>query len=373
MSSAALKAGFLVVGIAAGGGVAWLLQPRPAAPLPRPLVSPSPVPSVSRGAASPVVSTAGHRILPPAATPDTPKQIRIEKWQKSFPGEALPYSLSGIGPKPGPPTQQIAGFTVIAQASDALGALGPPVSSYERKEKPHITTMLMATSTTPSGKNIFWELDQNGLSAEGSPATGESFASVGLQPRGTVGQEAEIIQTPHTNGKHPKFLILHGLLRQAEDYEEPLTFQTPETTDGAGSKLQSQRTPSGVTVMLPPQGLLASGGSSGDNSVLRLSFQMQPVGPVELPQSPLFQKYHKPVLVRVGAMTLTGGFYDYPFSQPNPQGWMSIYNQPNQPWQYGPNLSILNLVVQQRVYTREIPFALRVPVTHKPFSAFGRR
>lgn len=233
--------------------------------------------------------------------------------------------------------------------------------------------MLTASAVSLPIKNISWELNQNGLSAEGDPETGESSASAGLRPRGTVGQEAEIIQTPRTAGKHPKFLILRGLLRQAEDYEEPLTFQTPETTDGAGSKLQSQQTPSGVTVTLPPQGLLASGAKSGDSSVLRLSFQMQPAGPVELPQSPLFQKYQKPVLVRVGAMTPSGGSYDYPFSDPNPQGWMSIYRQPNQPWQYGPNPGMLNLVVQQRVYTREIPFALRVPVTHKPFSTFERR
>ena len=372
MSSAGLKAGLLVIGIAAGGGAAGLLQPRRAAPLPRPFVSPSSVPSVSRGAASPVASPAAKRILPPAAFPDTQQQTRIEKWEKSFPGEPLPYALSGIGPKPGPSTQQIAGFTVTAQASDALGALGSPVSSYERKEKPHITTMPTANSSSLAVKNISWELNQNGLSAEGITQTGESFASAGLRPRGT-GQEAQIIQTPRTDGKHPKFLILHGLLRQAEDCEEPLTFQTPETTDGAGSKLQSQQTPSGVTVTLPPQGLLASGGSSGDNTVLRLSFQMQPTGPVELPQSPLFQKYHKPVLVRVGAMTPSGGSYDYPFSQPNPQGWMSIYNQPNQPWQYGPNPGVLTLVVQQRVYTREIPFTLRVPVTHKAFVEPNRR
>lgn len=371
MSSAALKAGFLLVGIAAGGGVAWLLQPHPAPQPPRPFVSPSPMPSVSHGVVSPAALPATPRILPPAASPDIPKQTRIEKWQKSFPGEGLPYSLSGVGPKPGPPTQHVAGFTVTAQASDALGALGPPISSYERKEKPHITTLLTASMAAPSVKNIFWELDQNGLGAESEPVTGESFASAGLQSRGTASQEAEIIQTPRTGGKHPKFLILHGLLRQAEDYEEPLTFQTPETTDGAGSKLQSQQTPSGVTVTLPPQGLLASGGSSGDNSVLRLMFQMQPTGPVDLPQSPLFQKYHKPVLVRVGAMTPNGAVYDYSFS--NPQGWMSIYNQPNQPWQYGPNPGVLNLVVQQRVYTREIPFTLRVTVAYKPFSSFERR
>lgn len=371
MSSMGLKAGLLVVGIAVGGGVAWLLQPRHVA-VPRSSVSSSLTPLASQVTALPVLPPAAHRILPPAAIPDTQKQSRKDRWEKSFPGEPLPYLLSGIGPKPGPSTQQIAGFTVTAQASDALGALGSPVSAYERKEKPHITTMLTANSSSLPVKNISWELNQNGLSAEGITQTGESFASAGLRPRGT-GREAEIIQTPRTTGKPPEFLILRGFLRQSENYEEPLTFQTPETTDGVGSKLQSRQTPSGVTVTLPPQGLLASGSSSGDSSVLRLSFQMQPTGPVELPQSPLFQKYHKPVLVRVGAMTPSGGSYDYPFSDPNPQSWMSIYNKPSQPWQYGPTPSVLNLVVQQRVYTREIPFALRVPVTHKPFSAFGRR
>ena len=371
MSSAGLKAGLVVVGIAAGGGVAWLLQPRHAAP-PRPSASPLALPSVSHHMLSgqlPLKAAASQP--PPANSADTQKQSRRDRWEKSFPGEPLPYALSGIGPKPGPSTQQIAGFIITAQASDALGALGSPISSYERQEKPHITTMLTANSSSLAVKNISWELNQNGLSAEGITQTGESFASAGLRPRGT-GQEAEIIQTPRITGKPPKFLILRGLLRQAEDYEEPLTFQTPETAAGAGGKLQSQQTPSGITVNLPPQGLLASGGNSGDSSVLRLSFQMQPAGPVELPQSPLFQKYHKPVLVRVGAMTSTGGFYDYPFSDPNPQGWMSIYNQPNQPWQYGPAPGVLTLVVQQRVYIREIPFSLRVPVTHKPFARSNR-
>ncbi len=379
MSSAGLKAGLLVVGIAAGGGAAWLLQLRPAAPPQRlspsfpsvplasaPIVMPAASPRPPSAAVSPAARPAPSALASPEA------QSRKERWEKSFPGEPLPYALSGIGPKPGPSTQQIAGFTVTAQASDALGALGSPVSSYERKEKPHITTMLTANSSSVAVKNISWELNQNGLSAEGITQTGESFASAGLRPRGT-GQEAEIIQTPRITGKPPKFLIVRGLLRQAEDYEEPLAFQTPETLEGAGSKSQSQQTPSGVTVTLPPQGLLASGGNSGDSSVLRLSFQMQPSGPVELPQSPLFQKYRKPVLVRVGAMTSNGSAYDYPFSDPNPQGWMSLYNQPNQPWQYGPNTGILRLVVQQRVYTHEIPFALRVPVTHKAFVEPNRR
>ena len=264
---------------------------------------------------------------------------------------------------------------MTAQASDSLGALGPPISSYERTEKPHFTTMLTASTASPPVKNISWELDQNGLSAEGDPETGGSVAGAGFRSRGATGLEAEIVQTPRTEGKHPKFLILRGLLRQAEDYEEPLTFQTPTASAGAGGQPQSQTTPSGITVTLPPQALLTSGDpSDGSPTVLRLIFQFQPNSvPVELLQSPLFQKYHKSVLVRVGAMTPNGSAYDASFSDPNPQGWMSLYEQPNQPWQYGPNPGVLNLVVQQRVYIREIPFAMRIPVTHKPFTSDKQR
>lgn len=366
MSSAGRKAGFLVVGIAAGGGAAWLLQPRPAAPPPRPAAPHLSVPAVSQHTVSSALPPANRPVLPIVSSPETQKQTRKEHWGKHFPGGVLPYALSGGGPKPGPPTQQIAAFLLTAQATDAPG----PKSG----EKPTLRTLLTASAANIPTKNISWELIENGLSEEGDPETGGSVASTGFQPRGTATQQAAIIQTPQSRGRHPKVLILRGLLRQSEDYEEPLTFQTPETTDGAGGKLQSQQTPSGIKVTLPPQGLLASGGSSSDSTVLRLSFQLEPnVVLVTLPQSPLFQKYHKPVLVRVGARTPSGGSYDYSFSDPNPQGWMSLYRQPNQPWQYGPDPSVLMLVVQQRVYTREIPFVLRVPVTHKPFSAIVRR
>ena len=361
MTPPSWKGGLLVAGTMTAAGVVWLLQTRHAASPPRLVVPPASVPAVSQGMASPAVPSA-VRLSPPAAA-FSKAQTRKERWEKSFPGGPLPYALSGIGPKPGPPTQKIAGFTVTAQATDAP-ALQPG-------EKPTLTTLLTASAASLPGKNRSWELNQNGLSAEGDPETGGSVAGAGFQPRGT-GQVAAITQTPQSRGRHPKVLILRGVLRQSEDYEEPLTFQTPETTDGAGSKFQSQQTPSGIKVTLPPQGLLASGGSSGDSTVLRLCFQIEPnAAPITLPQSPLFQKYHKPVLVRVGAMNPNGGSYDYPFSDPNPQGWMSIYKQPNQHWQYGTDPSVLNLVVQQRIYTREIPFAMRVPVTHKPFSEYG--
>lgn len=349
MISAGLIAGFLVVGVVAGGGAAWLLQPCPAAP------------------------------SPPSASPHAQKQTRTGKrekqtreeykeywakkegWETVAPGMPLPYALSGIGPKPGPPTQQIAGIVVTGQATDATGT--------DLSGKALLSSLLTASLSSPSAKNSVWEVIQTGVSAEGSPNTDESIDSDTLPPGGT-GQKVMFGQTFPSPRKHPKFLILRGLLRQVEDYEEPLTFQAPAAKAGAGGKRQSQQTPSGITVTLPPQGRLPSGTKYGDPSML-LSFHFQPVGPVALPQSPLFQKYHKPIFVRVGVMTPSGSSYEDPFSALHQSASMSLYKKPNQPWQYGPDPSVLNLAVQQRVYFHEIYFALRVPVMHTQFPEYG--
>lgn len=365
MSSAGLKAGSLVVGIAAGGGVAWLLQPCPAAPPPRLAAFSSSVPTVTMLAASPHAQkqTRKEKREKQARKEYKEDWEKKEGWETVAPGMPLPYALSGIGPKPGPPTQQIAGIVVTGQATDADGT--------DRSGKALLSSMLTASLNSPSAKNILWEVIQTGFSAEGSPNTDESIAIDSLPP-GETGQKVTFEQTFPSPRKHPKFLILRGLLRQVEDYEEPLTFQTPATKAGAGGKRQSQQTPSRVTVTLPPQGLLASGTKYGDRSMLLLSFHYQPVGPVELPQSPLFQKYHKPIFVRVGVMTPSGSSYEDPFSDLHESASMSLYKQPNKPWQYGSNPSVLTLVVQQRVYFHEIYFALRVPVMHKPFSTFER-
>lgn len=165
--------------------------------------------------------------------------------------------------------------------------------------------------------------------------------------------------------------MIYGLLRQAEDHEETLTFRTPAVGAKEADQAQSQKTPSGVTVSLPPRALSgASDTGSGASSVLLLSFQVAPNQiPALLPASPLFQKYQRPIFLRVGAMTSRGASYDYPFS--DPMSVMSLYQEPGQPWQYGPTRDVLTLVVQQRVYVREVPFALSVPVSHRPFASIN--
>lgn len=317
--------------------------------------------SASPNSARPYAGVPASVAAPMEAQP--PQDSRVEDWKKHFPSEVLPYNLISGGPKPGLPLQKVSGFSLSAQASDAPDALGHSALAADKTRQ--IVTYLTVETSQPIPKMISWELVENGLLVEGEPRGNYGISYAGLLPARPAELTAAIVRDfPSDKNKHSKYIIIRGDLRQAENYEEPLTFHTPAVGGGASETVQSHETPSGVTVTLSPQALTSVGGSS-DPSILRLSFSVSPAQiPALLPNSPLYQKYHHPVLLRVGVTTPTGNTYDYPFS--DLENTASLYKQPRQPWQYGPTPDVLTLVVQQRVYLQGVPFALKVPISHKP-------
>lgn len=310
-----------------------------------------------------IAASAKGPVSAPTLRAQSPRDRAIERWRQNSPSSVLPYDLDGGGPRPGLPMQNLGGFALSAQASDAPNPLGLTPAPPADKHRP-VITYLTVTTSQPIPKMISWELVENGLVAEGEASVGSSVSTASLMPVPPTGLATSIIQSPSLNkNRHPKYVVIHGYLRQAEDYEEPLAFRTP-AVGSANQAAQSQETPSGVAVTLSPQAMTSVGGS-GDPSILRLSFSVSPSQtPALLPNSPLCRKYHRPVLLRVGVTTPTGNTYDYPFS--DLENTASLYKQPNQVWQYGPTPDVLTLVVQQRVYLQDIPFALKVPISHKP-------
>ena len=308
----------------------------------------------------------------PAPIPARPQsRLRLD-WISQHPNGVLPHDYDAAT-HPGPPKQQFAGFFLSAQISDAPSPLGQP-SPPPAGRLPQMGIMLTAVKAQPEVKGVSWELDQNGLTFDGTPERGIHISTAGFRSQVRSGQIASIIQSLPIRGRQfPKRVIIYGLLRQAEDDEETLTFRTPTMGTKEADQTQLQKTPSGVAVSLPPRALSgASDRGPGTSSVLLLSFQMVPSQtPASLPNSTLFQKYHRPILLRVGAMTPRGASYDYPFS--DPASVMSLYKEPGQAWQYGPRPDVLTLAVQQRVYVREVPFAISVPVSHRPIILDGLR
>jgi|GEM_PF-2798806 len=339
--------------------------PAPSVPVPAPSV-PVPAPPVSFAFASPVKPVNSLPSSVPLSRAESSLDQARERWKKNSPGGVLPYLYAPIGPPPGTAKQQIGGFTVSAQASDAPNPLGQ--SSMPTNHFPQLCVVLSATSSQPFLLDHPWELNQNGLSFDMQTGISTEVSSAGVNTDYRGGQGATIISSPNIGRRRqPKSITIRGILRQAEDYTERLTFRTPALSPGIGAaqtQWQTQETLSGVKISLPPNAL-TSLASPSTPEILNLNFQIDPSQqPVVLSRSPLCQKYHQPVLLRVGAMTPTGASYDYPFS--DPRSVMPLYKQPGQVWQYGPSPETLDLVVQQRVYTRQIPFALRVAVSHQP-------
>lgn len=312
--------------------------------------------------------TNAGRSAVPALHQDAAFEHMKQNWFERSSGGVMPYAFVGGGPMPGLPKQEISGFSLTAQASSATNPLGQTPSPGVNATK-RVTILLDATTNQPEQKNISWELALNGIGVDGAMRGDTQVSTVEMRRDSRGELTGELTQYLHTRESHQgKYVFVRGILREFENLEEPLPFRTPSLSEHSALPTkdnQSQTSQSGVSVTLASNALTTIG-AGGGTDIQKLSFQIVPAqSPIALPLSPLYRKYQKPVLVRIGAMTPSGPAFDYPFSEP--ASWVSLYKQPSQPWQYGSNPNILTLVVQQRVYFHEVLFALKVPVRSQPF------
>ena len=182
-----------------------------------------------------------------------------------------------------------------------------------------------------------------------------------------------------------KVTIIHATLCQYETLEERVTFHNLdlapladdwETKQGVTPRFLAlpfavtATTPSGIQITLPAQNVQhfteMFSGFNGDPNALFIRIKTTPNQPETiLPSSPLYRKYHKPVLIQINN---ADDLYHYSNDYPDNTAKIVGINLPN--LRTVMHLDTLTLIVRQRVNLKEIPIAVRVPI-FRPMS--GRR
>ena len=174
-----------------------------------------------------------------------------------------------------------------------------------------------------------------------------------------------------------KTTIIHATLCQYEILEERVTFHNldlaPPAHDIDAMHGETPRflalksavtatTPSGIQITLPAQNVQHfTDMFSGFNEPIDALFIRIKTTPNQqeavLPQSPLYRKYHKPVLIQINN---ADDPYAYSSAYPDNTATIIGINLPNLATVM--HLDTLTLIVRQRVNLKEVPVAVRVPV-----------
>ena len=199
--------------------------------------------------------------------------------------------------------------------------------------------------------------------------------------QGIIGEEST---TPYRYRQHHALVTCR--LRQYDELEEKVTFHDLTLSRGMGfigspgfgflmvTKPQTATTSSGIIVTLPVQNAATfmPGGVFVYNGPPGVVFARVRLSPGEnrnvLPTSPLWQRHHVPVSIRLGVaapvfMNSNSGSSSWPqitLTLPDPKAT---------------HLDSLTLIVHQRADLQSVPLAFRVPITQqapeKLFADFG--
>lgn len=231
----------------------------------------------------------------------------------------------------------------------------------------------------PEDPQYLWNLPSPQGECEWEPsgyAPAKATYSTGGWFSGTVGMGGMPI--PAYYPRYQKFARLHTALQQFAKREEKVTFHDLDIKTVVGktsvnyvmlAKPRTLTTPSGIALTLPTQGVWPPPryGQDYDHTPrLRLTL----IGPVSqvptLPASPLFQKYHKLVLLDVWPDEMMGDD-GKPLPRNGSSGGDSHHYEVrlDKPQPHLTHLRSLTVTVTQRVLLRETPLQFTLPVSDK--------
>ena len=176
-----------------------------------------------------------------------------------------------------------------------------------------------------------------------------------------------------------KVTVIHATLCQYAALEERVTFHdldlTPladdwETQAGGTPRFLALKsavtatTPSGIQITLPAQNVQhfrgMFSGFNGNPNALFVRIKTTPNQPETiLPLSPLYRKYHKPILIQINN---ADNSYAYSSAYPDNTATTIGINLPN--LRTVMHLDTLTLIVRQRVNLKKVPIAVCVPIFH---------
>ena len=176
-----------------------------------------------------------------------------------------------------------------------------------------------------------------------------------------------------------KVTIIHATLCQYATLEERVTFHNLDlnpladdwdTKHGETPRFLALKstvtatTPSGIQITLPAQNVQhfheMFSGFNGPIDALFIRIKTTPDQPeTALPLSPLYRKYHRPVLIQI-----TNADNPYHYSNADADNTATIMSVNLLNLRTVMHLDTLTLIVRQRVNLKEVPVAVRVPVFH---------